>query len=48
MAPPKVSAPRKTTQKTSIIHRSPQETTEAEEEFTKREVIVDVEEIPSS
>jgi hypothetical protein len=47
MAPPNFGAPTQTTWKTHSIHRSPQETTEAEEEFTQREGIVDVDAIPS-
>jgi hypothetical protein len=47
MAPPKVNTPIQTAQKTGSSHRSLQETTDAEQEFTQTEGIIDVNVIPS-
>jgi hypothetical protein len=47
MEPPKVNAPSQTTQKTHRSHRSQQEISKEEHEFTQREGIVDVNAIPS-
>jgi hypothetical protein len=47
MAPPKVGAPRQTSQKTHNRFSSLQETTEVKQEFAQREGIINVDAIPS-
>jgi len=47
MAPPKVGAPIQTTRKTKSILRDPHETAKIKKEMAKREVIFNVDAIPS-